>query len=59
MYLVIETCDRMASDLRPAKDIRDAVDKANELLKAHCTTLDKPKMYDAIRQAREARRMAS
>lgn len=47
MYLVIETCDRMASDLRPAKDIRDAADKANELLKAHCATLDKPEMYDA------------
>lgn len=47
MYLVIETCDRTASDVRAAKDIRDATEIANQLLEEHCKTLDKHDVYEA------------
>lgn len=47
MYLVIEICDREASQCLPAKDRGEASRIANELLKAHCETVGKPELYDA------------
>lgn len=47
MYLVIETCNRQASDLKATKNIQDAATAANALLKAHCETIDKPEKYEA------------
>lgn len=47
MYLVIETCDRQTSDIKPAKDLRSAAETANKLLKAHCANLNKDDVYEA------------
>lgn len=47
MYLVIETCDRQASDLKAAKTIQDAASAANGLLKAHCDIIGRPEKYEA------------
>lgn len=45
MYLVIETCDRAVSDIRFAKDLKEAEDVANNLLEAHCANIGREDLY--------------
>lgn len=50
MYLIIEICDREVCSTAKKPTIREAVDEANSLLKAHIDNLGYPDTYDEAEQ---------